>query len=246
MSLLDGKKVALLHEWLIGWGGSESVLQSLANLFPEAPIYTAIWDPDERVRGVFENRDIRTTHLQRIPKAGKTYRWLLPLMPGAFEALDLSEFDVVISSSHAFSKAVQVKAGAIHVCYCHTPPRYLWDLKEKYLPPLVRWFGSPLLSWLRGKDLAAARRVNHFIANSRFVAERIQRIYGRESSVVYPPLDLELFQGVNGEPGTYYLAGGRMVKYKSLDVAIQAAIGTKIIARETKRSKPELFAGPTV
>ena len=141
-----------MHEWLISWGGSESVLLSLARLFPEAPIFTAIYAPDDRVRAAFSSREIRTTALQMVPGVKSLYRGTLPLMPWAFNRLDLTEFDLIISSSHAFAKAVRVASGASHVCYCHTPPRYLWDLYDSYNPGLLGVLRSPLLRSLKQKN----------------------------------------------------------------------------------------------
>jgi glycosyltransferase involved in cell wall biosynthesis len=247
---LEHVRVALVHDWLVTWGGAESVLESLAGLFPHAPIYTSLWNPVERVRHTFGDRDIRTTWLQRLPGARTNHRKLLPLMPGAFRALDLSEFDLVISDSHAFSKAVRVRPGAVHVCYCHTPPRYLWDLQKEYLGRGGRTILAPLIGWLKKEDLVAARGVTHFIANSSFVAERINRVYGREARVVHPPVDVERFGAVEPEPGEYFLAGGRLVGYKRVDVAIQAAnrgkLPLKVFGDGPERRRLERMAGPTV
>lgn len=218
----SGLRVALVHDWLVTWGGSESVLLSLANLFPQAPIFTSVWNPAPRVREAFGEREVRTTILQSIPLSGGNHRKLLPLMPGAFRALDLSAFDLVISDSHAFSKAVRARPGATHLCYCHTPPRYLWDMSESYLPG---WKGraiAPLLSRLRRADLEAARGVTHFLANSAFVAERIRRTYGREARVVHPPVDVEFFASSETR-GARFVAGGRLVSYKRVDLAVEAA-----------------------
>ena len=215
-------KVALVHEWLISWGGSESVLLSLSRLFPDAPIFTAIHAPDTRVSGAFRERRIHPSALQMIPGVGRLYRQTLPLMPWAFRRMDLSGFDLVISSSHAFAKSVQVSPGAIHLCYCHTPPRYLWDLYESYNPGLLGAVRGPILSCLRHQDKKSAQHVHTFLANSSYVADRISRSYGRESTVIYPPVDIDYFSSSEG-PKTHYLAGGRMVGYKRIERAIQAA-----------------------
>ena len=220
--MFQGLKVALVHDWLVTWGGAESVLQSLANLFPEAPIYTSVWSPVPRVEAAFGQKDIRTTWLQGLPGAKRNHRKLLALMPAAFRALDLSEFDLVISDSHAFSKAVKTREDAVHICYCHTPPRYLWDLEGAYLSRTQRRFLFPLLDSLRRADLRAAEGVTEFVANSRYVADRIRRSYGREAAVIYPPVDVDGFQST--EPrGDHYLAGGRLVPYKRVDLAVEAA-----------------------
>ncbi|MFC1791060.1 glycosyltransferase [Gemmatimonadota bacterium] len=250
MTGLDGLRVALVHDWLITWGGGESVLQSLANLFPEAPIYTSLWNPVPRVEETFGHRDVRTTWLQSIPGAGRNHRKLLPLMPRAFEALDLSEFDLVISDSHAFSKAVRVRPDAVHVCYCHTPPRYLWDLRGEYLGVGSRISLFPVIRWLQRKDLEAAAGVTRFLANSRHVADRIQRVYGRPAEVVYPPVDVAQFSVGKEKETEHILAGGRLVGYKRLDLAVSAATQEGLPLRvfgdgpELKRLKR--MAGPTV
>lgn len=243
-------QTALVHDWLVTWGGAESVLQSLAHLFPEAPIYVGVWNPVPRVRATFGSRTIRTTWLQRIPGARQRHRRFLPLFPPAFRSLDLSGFPLVVSDSHAFSKAVRVGAGSLHVCYCHTPPRYLWDLSHAYLSPLRRTLLVPLLAWLRREDLRAARGVTFFLANSRFVAERIRKTYGRSARVVYPPVDVECFASAPVQEGEYFLAGGRLVPYKGVDLAIQAAnlagFPLLVFGDGPERRRLEKMAGATV
>jgi glycosyltransferase involved in cell wall biosynthesis len=249
--LTPGARVALVHEWLVGWGGSESVLLSLSRLFPGAPIFTLVHAPGTRVRDAFADREIRTTPLQRLPWIGRWYRATLPLMPAAWRSLDLGAFDLVISSSHAFSKAVRKAPGARHLCYCHTPPRYLWDLNAEYRRGLATSLRGPLLSWLRRQDRDAASGVDEFIANSRFVADRILRIYGRTASVVYPPVDVdELHPAPELAEEGYYLAGGRLVAYKRVDVAIRAANAGRlplvVFGDGPERRRLEALAGPTV
>ena len=242
-------RVALVHEWLISWGGSESVLLSLARLFPEAPIFTSIYAPDDRVRAAFSSHEIRTTALQMVPGVKSLYRGTLPLMPWAFGRMDLSGFDLVVSSSHAFAKSVRVDQDAIHLCYCHTPPRYLWDLYESYNPGLRGLLRSPILRILKRKDAQVAKNVGTFVANSAYVADRIFRSYGRGASVVYPPVDVDQFE-IKGGQGRYYLAGGRMVKYKRLDRAIEAAnresLPLIVFGDGPERARLKKLAGPTV
>ncbi len=242
-------RTALVHEWLVGWGGSESVLASLARLFPDAPIHTLVYAPGQRVREAFAGRDIRTTWLDRLPGSGRYYRELLPLMPQAWRRADLGDVELVVSSSHAYAKGVRVPDGAVHVCYCHTPPRYVWDLAKGYRHRGAWGLRGPLLEWLRERDLAAAASVDRFLANSRFVAERILRIYGRESTVVYPPVDVEAFAEPDGE-GEYYLAGGRLVGYKRVDVAVEAAnlgrLPLVVFGDGPERRRLQALAGPTV
>lgn len=247
----DGR-VALVHDWLVGWGGSERVLQVLAEMFPDAPIYTAVWAPDQKIRAVFGHREVRPTFLHEIPGAARHYRKLLPLMPAAFRRLDLSRFDLVVSSSHAFSKAACRGPGARHVCYCHSPPRYLWDLYGTYNPGWRGLVGSPVARWLRRTDLGAARGVDHFVANSRTVAERIRRHYGREARVVHPPVEVDPFVAASktGEPEEWFLTGGRMVRYKRMDVLVRAAalagFRLKVFGDGPERRALEAIAGPQV
>lgn len=246
---MSGLRVALVHEWLISWGGSESVLLSLARLFPDAPIFTSVYSPDHRVSDAFDGRDIRSSALQMIPSVKKLYRATLPLMPWAFGRMDLSGFDLVISSSHAFSKSVRVASDAVHLCYCHTPPRYLWDLYESYNQGFLGALRGPLLRRLKWKDVEAASRVHAFVANSMFVADRIARSYGRDASVVYPPVDVDQFTPSVGV-GEHYLAGGRMVHYKRLDLAIEVAnrcaLPLVVFGDGPERDHLERLAGPTI
>jgi glycosyltransferase involved in cell wall biosynthesis len=240
-----------VHEWLVGWGGSESVLLSLCRLFPEATVFTLVHVPDTRVHDAFADVDIRTTPLQKLPGIGRWYPATLPLMPAAWRSLDLAGYDLVISSSHSFAKAVRKAPGARHVCYCHTPPRYLWDLNREYRRGLATVLRGPLLHWLREQDLEAAAGVDTFIANSAFIAERVERIYGRSASVVYPPVDVdELEPARTSDKGTYYLAGGRLVRYKRIDVAIRAAnaggLPLTVFGDGPERARLESIAGPTV
>jgi glycosyltransferase involved in cell wall biosynthesis len=242
--------VALVHEWLCQWGGSESVVESFTRLFPGAPVHVSVSHPDARCRAVFDALDVRTSRLQRIPGGPAHHRWLLPLMPEAFARMDVGPADLVLSSSHAFAKSVRVPQGATHVCYCHTPPRYLWDLARLYNPGWKGALRRPLIARLRKKDREGARGVDHFIANSGHVAERIERTYGRRATVIYPPVDVDRFALTTREPESYFLAGGRMVGYKRLDVAVQAAaeagFSLKVFGSGPELRRLKAMAGPTV
>ena len=218
---------ALVHEWLVRWGGSESVLASLSSILPRAPIYTLLHHPDERVKASFGGREVIATPLSRIPGAGSIYPAMLPLMPEVWRRTRVPASEFIVSSSHAFCKSIDA-GNAIHVCYCHTPPRYIWDLVDEYQPASVRRLSAPLLQHLRRRDLEAAQRVDHFVANSRFVAARIRRLYGRESRVVYPPVDVDRFVPED-RPRTHFLAGGRLVRYKRIDRAIEARSSSDIV-----------------
>lgn len=218
-------RVALIHDHLTQYGGAERVLEALQAIWPEAPTYTLRYDP--AVMGqAFAHKTIRTSFLERLPFARRAFRWFLPLMPLATESYDLSNFDVVISNSSAFSKGIITAPHAIHICYCHTPTRYLWSDTESYIaelraPRFVKAALPLLLHKLRSWDQLAANRVDHFIANSETVERRIQKYYRRESQVIYPPVDIERFS-ISTEPKTYFLAGGRLVAYKRFDLVVDA------------------------
>ena len=217
-------KVALLHDYLNQAGGAERVLLALSELYPEAPIYTLIHDK-KRLSG-FEGKDIRTSFLQKMPFASSKIRWYLPLMPLAVEQLDLSDYDLVISSTSALIKGVITHPHTLHICYCHTPTRYLWSEAHQYHKEIkegkiVSKFLPLVLNRLRQWDQLASQRVNHFIANSNFIAQRIKNYYNRESTVIYPPVDTQNFYIAN-EIGNYYLLISRLKPYKKVDLAIQA------------------------
>ncbi|MEK7665719.1 MAG: glycosyltransferase [Patescibacteria group bacterium] len=246
-------KVALVHDHLIQDGGAEKVLQQLQCLFPEAPTFTLFYEP-ERVDPAFKKKEIRTSFLQRLPFARKKYQWLLPLMPLATELYDLSAFDVVISSSSAFSKGVIVKPSTIHLCYCHTPTRYLWSdtlsyVQELRLPRIFKKIIPIILSWLRIWDRHAADRVDVFIANSEAVRGRIKKYYRHDAIVIYPPVSIEPF-AISNDQKTYYLAGGRLVSYKRIDLVIETCnrlrLPLKIFGSGPMETELKHKAGPTI
>jgi len=238
---LQQLRVALIHEWLITLGGADRVLLALHDVFPQAPVFVALHALGQ-LPEAFRRLDVRGTWLQRLPGATRHHRWLVPLMPFAFAHLNLHGYDVIVSSSHACAKGVAVPPGAIHVCYCHTPMRYAWDLSQEYLaatPAHVRPGVRAALAWLRRWDRATAQRVDYFIANSHFVAGRIRQHYGREATVIYPPIDTEFFtpseevtlsRGLssthtsrNGpDERSSYLLVSRLVGYKKAHVAVEA------------------------
>src|SRR5690606_32377561 len=183
-------RVAIVHGWLTGMRGGERVLEALLGLWPDAEIFTLLHVPGS-VSPLIEQRPIHTSFIDRVPGASRRYRNLLPLFPAAIERFDLSGFDLVVSSSHCVAKGVR-PAGAPHLCYCHTPMRYVWDLYDDYFGPgraalPVRMAMPPLAAWLRRWDRRTAHRVDTFIANSAFIRERIRRCYGRDAVVVHPP-----------------------------------------------------------
>ena len=225
-------KIAIAHDWLVTFAGAERVLAEILALYPAADLFSVVDFLPAADRAMFGGRSVQTTWLQRLPGARRRYRSFLPLMPWAVEQLDLSGYDLVISSSHAVAKGVVTRPDQPHVCYCHSPMRYAWDMREEYLREagidsgLPGWLARQVLERLRRWDLANSRRVDHFIANSRFIAERIRLSYDREATVVYPPVDTEYYTPAGatapGEKDSFYLAASRMVPYKRMNLIVQA------------------------
>jgi glycosyltransferase involved in cell wall biosynthesis len=245
-------KVALLHDYLNQAGGAERVLLALTKLYPEAPIYTLIHDY-KHLTG-FENKNIKTSFLQKMPWASSHIRWYLPLMPTAVESLNLSGYDVVISSSSALIKGAITHPQTLHICYCHTPTRYLWSETHSYAKEikegrLVKYFLPFVLNRLRTWDQLASQRVDHFIANSKFVKERIKNYYHRDSEVIYPPVDTENFY-ISKDLGNYYLLVGRLKPYKKADLVVKAFnklnLPLKIIGTGEEEVKLRKMAKPNI
>ncbi|MDB5099849.1 MAG: glycosyl transferase group 1 [Cyanobacteria bacterium RYN_339] len=244
-------KVALVHEWLATLGGSERVLLAFARMFPGAPVFTSIYDP-ERLPAEFHGLDVRPSFLQNLPGARKRHQALLPLMPLAFEQHDLRGYDLVLSSHHACAKGVIAMADALHVSYVHTPMRYAWDLTHEYQATLSapkRLLAAPLLHYLRGWDVTSSLRVDRYVANSRLVAGRIAKHYRREASVVHPPIDAARFANQQA-PGEHYLVVSRLVPYKRVDLAVAAATQTgrrlRVVGDGPLYKQLKAQAGPTV
>lgn len=246
-------RVALVHDHLVQHGGAERVLEVLQTLYPTAPTHTLLYDR-RAMDNWFGHKDIRQSILTKIPGARRFFRYLLPLMPAATEGYNLKPYDVVISSSSAFAKGVIHHPGSVHISYCHTPTRYLWSDTEEYVrdvhaPRIVKSVLPYLLSKIRSWDYLAAQRPTVFIANSKTVQKRIKTYYGRESTVIYPPVDTHLFEIAEGRKG-YYLAGGRLVSYKRIDLAVEACTALNLPLK-VFGSGPALHdlirkAGPTV
>lgn len=220
-------RIALVHDFLIQHGGAERVLSALHSIWPEAPVYTLLADTRRAPRMVGDAA-VHPSFLQRIPFQTRLYKWFLPWMPTAIERHDLSEYDVVVSSSSAFAKGVLTNPNTLHLCYCHTPTRYLWSDTHSYVADLssgntMKRILPFFLSNLRLWDHMSAQRVDHFVANSTTVARRIQKYYRRESSVIHPPVPVKQFAPRPPETrGSYYLIGGRLVSYKRYDIAVTA------------------------
>lgn len=217
-------RVAVVHEWLTIPGGSERVVLELLAMFPDAELFTTVYDPRPWPARITE-RPVHASFLNRIPGATRIYPKLLPLMNRAVESYDLSGFDLVLSSSHACAKNAIAPDGVPHVCYCHTPMRYAWDpgfFEEEEVGRLTRLALPALLGRLRRQDLAGAERPTAYAANSSYVAQRIERHYGRDARVVHPPIDVDRFLDIERRPEDYYLALGRVVPYKRVDLAVAA------------------------
>jgi glycosyltransferase involved in cell wall biosynthesis len=220
-------RVAVVHDWLTVPGGSEQVVRELLEMFPQAELFTSVYDPAPWPAAITQ-RAVHSSFLNRIPGAVRHYPKLLPLMNRAFRSFDLSGFDLVLSSSHACAKNVRTPPNTLHVCYCHTPMRYAWDesfMAGEDVGRLTRLALPPLLAWLRRQDLAGARGPDVFVANSLHVAARIRRHYGRAAQVVHPPIDVAHFLALPRPPRDardYYLAFGRVVPYKRVDLAVAA------------------------
>jgi glycosyltransferase involved in cell wall biosynthesis len=217
-------KVALVHDYLVERGGAEHVLAVLWRAFPDAPIYTSVYNP-ETTLDVFRGADVRPSFLQQVTVDPGQYRALLPLYPLAFASFDLRDYDLIISSSSGFAKGVRKPAGARHVCYCHTPPRFIWGYQRanerERLPAGARAALALARPLLRRADRWGARGVDRFLANSRCVATRIAEVYGRASDVVPPPVDCDAF-APGGEAEDFYLVVSRLVPYKRVDVVVEA------------------------
>ena len=235
-------KVAIVHYWLVNMRGGEKVLKSLFEMFPEADIYTHVYNP-KAVSALIKNRRVITSHINRLPFAKKLYQLYMPLMPNALNDFNLQSYDLVISSESGPAKGVIPNPSAYHLCYCHSPMRYLWDMYHEYFRranPLVRIFMKRLIPKLRLWDAVSANQVDLFIANSSYVAQRIRRCYNREAAVVYPPVDIEKFISVERQSGDYCLFFGQLTWYKRADLAIEACIASGqrlVVAGAGKKTK---------
>jgi len=247
-------KVALVHDYLNQMGGAEQVVLALHELFPDAPLYTSIYDP-KRVDPAFQKIDIRTSFMQKLPFVTKHHQPYLPFYPSAMESLDLRGYDLVLSSSSAFGKGIIVKPGTLHICYCHTPMRWCWNYNEyverEQLGGMARRMLPFLITWLRVWDQTSAMRVDHFIANSPMVAERIQKYYRREAVVIPPPVEASRFPfDPAAQPGDYFLSLGRLAPYKRVDLAIEACnrlqLPLMVIGGGRDEKPLKALAGPTI
>ncbi|MGJ7581377.1 glycosyltransferase [Variovorax sp. RHLX14] len=242
-------KVAIVHYWLVGMRGGEKVVEILCDLYPDADIFTLVCDPSaisEKIR----RHKITTSFLQKIGGA-RHYQKMLPLMPFALESFDLTSYDLIISSEAGPAKGIIPGPDALHICYCHSPMRYIWDLYPQYRAaagPVTRALMSLTAPLLRQWDVSTSHRVDYFIANSAYVARRIERYYRRKAEVIHPPVSLTRFKPVDN-PGDYYICAGQITPYKRIDIAVEACtrMGKRLLVIGAGAT-PALrkIAGPTI
>ena len=220
-------RVALVVDWLARPGGAELVIREILAAFPEASLFALFDVMSPADRASITDRPAHTTFMQNIPGIARRYRSLLPIMPFAIRSLDLSAFDLIISSNHAVAKGVRVRPGQFHLCYCHSPMRYAWDMRDEYLGDhgisgLKAAAARTLLRWIRDWDRTAATGVDRFVVNSQFVGERVRRNYGRESVVLHPPVDIDFFTPSGPSQPELYVTASRQVAYKKIDRIVEA------------------------
>lgn len=220
-------RIAIVHDWLVTYAGSERVLEQMLRLYPQADLFSLVDFLPDKERGFIQNKTTKTTFIQNLPFAKTKYRNYLALMPLAIEQLDLSKYELVISSSHAVAKGVLTGPGQLHLCMCYTPIRYAWDLQHQYLQEsnlekgLTGWIARAILHKIRIWDYRTANGVDGFMAISNFIARRIWKVYRRESTVIYPPVDINRFV-LNEKKEDFYLTASRMVPYKKIDLIVEA------------------------
>jgi len=253
---LCGQRIAIVHEWLTTVAGSEKVLQQMLLLFPNADLFVLVDHLPAKDRQFLRGRTVHTSFLQNIPFSAQLFRKLLWILPSAVESLDLSEYDIVLSSSHAVAKGVITGPDQLHICYCHSPIRYAWDCQHQYLRQaglhkgVLSLYARATLHYLRLWDVRTANGVDQFVANSNFVARRIKKVYQRPSRVIHPPVDVESFP-FQDKKDDYYLTASRLVPYKRIDLIVEAFARTPERRLLVVGSGPELqnckkFAKPNI
>jgi glycosyltransferase involved in cell wall biosynthesis len=249
----SGLRVALVHYWYVRRRGGERVLEVLADMFPQADVFMLVYDPASLADSLKAHK-ITGSFLQKLPQVKRYYRALLPFFPMALEQLRLDEYDLVVSQESGPAKGVITRADACHICYCHTPMRYLWDMYHEYLSKaplgaLGRGFYSLACHYVRQWDYAAAARVDHFVASSQNGARRIRKYYGRGSDVIYPPVDVDSFS-VSDSHDDFYLVVSPLVPYKRIDLAVEACNALErrlvVIGDGPEKSALMKVAGPTI
>lgn len=234
-------KVAIVHYWLVTMRGGEKVLEELCKLFPQADIFTNVFD-ESKISDTIKSHKIYTTKINKWPMAKKMYQKYMPFMPKALMDLDLTGYDLVISSESGPAKGVVPSPNAFHLCYCHTPMRYLWDMYHEYFRksnPIVKFFMKSMIPSLRLWDVMSSNLVDCFVANSHYVQARIKRYYNRDAKVIFPPCDIEKYINNPRNPKDFYLFFGQLVGYKRADLAIEACIksGRKLVVIGDGKSK---------
>jgi glycosyltransferase involved in cell wall biosynthesis len=220
-------KIAIVHDWLVTYAGAERVLEQMINVYPEADIFSLVDFLDTESRGFIKNKTVKTSFLQRLPFAKQKYRSYLPLMPIAIEQFDLSNYDLIISSSHAVAKGVITGPDQFHVCMCYSPIRYAWDLKHQYLQEsnfttgLKSWLARYILHKIKIWDSTTANGVDYFIGISNFIKNRIYKTYRREAKVIYPPVYTKDFMNEGCQKESFYVTSSRMVPYKRIDLIVR-------------------------
>lgn len=220
-------KVAVVCDWLVVYAGAERVLEQILRIYPKADVFCLVDFISAEKRGFLLHKKTHTSFIQNLPKARSKYRSYLPLMPLAIEQLDVTGYDLVISSSHAVAKGIMTGPNQIHISYVHSPIRYAWDLQHQYLHEaglekgLKGWLAKVILHYIRMWDYRTANGVDHFIANSKFIARRIKKVYGREAEVIYPPVDVDAYQMCE-QKEDFYLTASRMVPYKKIKLIVEA------------------------
>ena len=253
---MSAPKVALVHEWLVDHSGSEKVLEQMLQVFPEADLFSLVEFLPDDLKSFIRHKPVTTSFIQKLPLARKHYRNYLLLMPLAVEQLDVSAYDIVISNSHAVTKGVITRSDQLHLCYCHSPVRYAWDLYHQYLGEaglrrgLRGGIAKLMLHYLRLWDLGTVNRIDHFMANSHYIARRIHKVYRRSATVVHPPVDTEGFT-LQTNKEDFYLTASRMVPYKRIDLIVRAFARMPdkqliVIGDGTEMKKVRAVAGPNV
>lgn len=221
-------RIAIVHEWLVNYAGSERVVESFVNIFPEAEVFALVDFLNEEQRNkILKGKFARTSFIQKLPFANKHHRKYLPLFPKAIASLDLSKYELILSSSHAVTKGVRKNKNQLHISYCHSPMRYIWDEAERYFSAaklnkgIKKIIANQILNYLRKWDLKSAQLPDYLIANSNYISEKIKRIYKRDSDVIYPPVDTDLFS-IYEQKEDFYLTASRLVPYKKVDLIVEA------------------------
>lgn len=246
-------RIALVHDYLVQYGGAERVLECFTELFPYAPIYTLVYNK-KLMHGVLEGKNIKTSFIQKLPFSLKYHRIFPQFMPSAIEQFDFSNYDIVLSDSSSYAKGIITGPDTLHICYMHTPMRYAWDDCQKYtqdfyFPNFIKKIVPFFMNYIRIWDRLSIERTDKLIANSNFVAKRIKKYYKKDSQVIYPPVNFDNFY-ISQKRGNYFLMVGRLIAYKRFDIAIKAfnqlGLSLKIIGRGPELGRLKKMAGPNI